>query len=788
MAATRGRGLGDRGRLATRSHPPRRRARPAARRRTRRLLDLQRTAGNAAATAAIEEATADRAKADNARAEAVRWLYDDVEEGRDHLVMATCHAWANERELLQSLYLAAHRRPLRDHIVSRMGPTETLVRILACLHSGDDTDPYAQMGLSVIPSGTADDLILTLVEKRPLSARRELADDYRKAFKGVHKRGDALLQHLFDKGIAEWRFQKVQALIDHDLTKAEHLHFVMTSSAGLQAGNAIDIIEEVWDQGPPAFGPFFADWDHWVKGNGWVELGLREACMDKLGGDQRQRAQAVFMGWTQANDKHGGSGPDHGAVSSAAHVALLEALGIVGMHKMDGAAVVKAASLLRANKEAEIKKDPSMAKAWSDMRPSLEKAVRETLADSVGGLFGDSDAMTEATVNLRRRPTAVDKAYFAMRKHDEKGVLAAVAEGWLAGIEATMEYDALHPPAGDPRPQFSILEKGVPSGSDHWPKVMALLTPSGDHLSRGAARLSADLKGGLTTTASSDLKEAYAFLQTMKLDRALMEGVISKLFGDLDHFDFFLHRFERSVLRKDVLNLVFPDKNAKERLASAKEREAASHTGVLDKGGMALVELYDFVSGERTQDALADSMRRLVRMVQMTSATSAEVQAMMRREGAKDLDELSAVTYDQFKARLDEVRSVKATGVETLGTIVDFAGRSLPVFVLGPIGLPGLMAALGAYSTGMLVRKGLLGADYDLVSRANVSTLAGEVTMFGFDESKIENVITSLITPDLVKKWGARRLRPAARPRSPRACRTASSRPPPRWPRRRSRT
>ena len=94
---------------------------------------------------------------------------------------------------------------------------------------------------------------------------------------------------------------------------------------------------------------------------------------------------------------------------------------------------------------------------------------------------------------------------------------------------------------------------------------------------------------------------------------------------------------------------------------------------------------------------------------------------------------------------------MKASVSEGVGMIVDFAGRSLLVALLGPAGLPGLAAALGAYTAGMLLREGLLGVEYQLVSKENLSTLVAEVATFGFDELKIEAVIKEAIPAGAAK-------------------------------------
>lgn len=82
-----------------------------------------------------------------------------------------------------------------------------------------------------------------------------------------------------------------------------------------------------------------------------------------------------------------------------------------------------------------------------------------------------------------------------------------------------------------------------------------------------------------------------------------------------------------------------------------------------------------------------------------------------------------------------------------MGQILDFVSRSAFVFLAGPGAIPALVAALASYTLGMVAREGLLGADYDLISKQNVGTLVSEVGASAFDFLKLEDAIKSMLLP-----------------------------------------
>ena len=280
------------------------------------------------------------------------------------------------------------------------------------------------------------------------------------------------------------------------------------------------------------------------------------------------------------------------------------------------------------------------------------------------------------------------------------------------------------------------------------------------------------------TTKAGDLENAYRFLKAIKKQAVrtrVIEAYVARYLDDrgaakgkgtvveegerqadpVVRFCVALQTratgFEQSPTMIDLLHLLVPGSGLGDALKLAERRDRATHTGVLDVASTGLVTIYDVVSAEDTQEVADDALSRLRQWVRRAGADPAELKAIMDAEGVTEVTALAQLGFERFAERLDEVRAVKSSVSEGVGMIVDFAGRSLLVSLLGPAGLPGLVAALGAYTAGMLLREGLLGVEYQLVSKENLSTLVAEVATFGFDELQIEAVIKDVVPKGAAK-------------------------------------
>jgi len=651
-----------------------------------------------------------------------------------------------------------------------------LVRALAVLHGGPDAEvePWAQMGLALIPLGTRDIDLIRLLEERRLPQRRALKAAYDKAFAGIGKTEHDTLEEHIVSDTSGFQRQKALALLDHELTPADHLALVTTAIAGAHDETALEILREVWRQGPEAFGDLHKDWQRFVKGPGFTKLSLREAIEDELGGVHLDAARVLFTQYDAlrtAPDPAGTKEGREGTLEWAdirAHEQTIGAALRSGLFTSEGSLVAAAAGDLRKAWERRVKRDPSAAKEWQARRAELLK-----LFAGHPGLRGAD--MVESRIRLVRDPTPVDRLYLASMRREYAKALDAATEAWLAGAEDTLERDLRKPPRDDPRPALAVDEHAIPLGEDSADAYAALTSRDLTHVERGAVRLQLALHGRGATTKAADLDTAYRFLKPIKDAKqrtAVIQAYVARYLDDpgakhgkavlvedrrpgsaRDAITRFCNAlqtdatgFEQSPTMIDLLHLLLPGNELSDALGYAERRDRATRTGVLDVAATGLVSIYDSLTAEDTQEVADDALSRLRRWVRSSRASPQELEAVMRAEGVTEVTALAQLGYERFAVRLDEVRSVKASVAEGVGMFVDFAGRSLLVAVLGPAGLPGLLAALGAYTAGMLVREGLLGVEYQLESVQNLSTLLAEVATFGFDELMIENVIKQVVT------------------------------------------
>ncbi len=662
------------------------------------------------------------------------------------------------RTLRQALLAANMQGEYRD---------KELVRALAVLHGGPDGEyePWAQMGLALIPLGTRDIDLMRLLEERKLPQRRQLKADYDNAFRGIGKTsGDTLEEHLVSD-MSGWERQKALALLDHELTPADHLALVTIAIRGAHDETALEILQHVWREGPAAFAKLHADWQRFVQGPGFTKLALREAIEDELGGVHLEAAQAILAQYdaVRANAQDGGDTVEWADIR-VQEWTIASALRS-GVFTSAGNLVAAAAGDLRKAWAKRAKHDPRAASEWKARRAQLS----QLFADH-GGLRGAD--MVEARIQLVRDPTPVDRIYLASMRREYAKALDTATESWQAGTESDLDRQLRHPPAGDPRPALAVDELAIPLNQDASDAYVALTNAKLTHAERGAVRLQLALQGGGRTTKAANLDAAYKFLKAIK-DKgqrtAVIEAYVARYLDDAarrhgnavlvdsaaapgDAVARFCRAlqtdatgFEQSPTMIDLLHLLAPATALSDALALANRRDRATHTGLLDVYSTGLVSTYDALTGEDTQEVADDALSRLRRWVRAANAAPDELKAVMEAEGVTEVSALANLGYERFSVRLDEVRSVKASVAEGVGMFVDFAGRSLLVAVLGPAGLPGLLAALGSYTAGMLVREGLLGVEYQLESVQNLSTLIAEAATFGFDELLIENVIKELV-------------------------------------------
>jgi hypothetical protein len=725
------------------------------------------------------------ARAVTARAPAAPGVDAIVEElaraiwsGQTSSVHSTLKLEADRLDLILARYRERKGTGLREALLASNAKGEhrekALVRSLAVLHGGADAElePWAQMGLALIPLGTRDSDLIRLLEERKHAQRRTLKAHYDRAFAGIGKtEHDTLEEHIVSdtSGFAR---QKALALVDHELTAADHLAFVTVAINGAHDETALDILQRTWHEGVGGFDNLHDDWQRFVRGPGFTRHSLEQAMEAELGGAHLEASRAIFAEYHGMRARLG----LHAYASMAGHEATAERaatraeaetieIALAGVFTARGSLVASAAGHLRKAWERRIKRDPKEAAAWDAQRKTFDKRFLESWT-----LRGED--MIEARIQLRRDPGFADKVWLASKRGQYGKVVDAATEAWQAGAEGELEHELRNPPAGDPRPAFTRSERATLFNDDeHAPAYDALTNPQLTHAERGAVRLQFALNSTGTTKAA-DLDHAYRFLKAIKKQAVrtqVIEAYVQRYLDDrgaakgkgtlvedgepqadpVVRFCVALQTratgFEQSPTMIDLLHLLIPGAGLADALKLAERRDRATHTGVLDVASTGLVTIYDVVTAEDTQEVADDALSRLRRWVRRASADPAELKAVMDAEGVTEATALAQLGYERFAERLDEVRAVKSSVSEGVGMIVDFAGRSLLVAMLGATGPAGLLAALGAYTAGILLREGLLGVEYQAISKENLSTLVAEVATFGFDELKIEAVIKEVV-------------------------------------------
>src|SRR6266849_5242048 len=620
-------------------------------------------------------------------------------------------------------------KDLRTMVIEKLDRRQPLVRILALLYSGRDDETYAQIGLAIIPPLTRDAELARIFggfDRNNLHAREVMKNAYDQAFAGIHKTAhDTLEEHLSDD-ISNPELDKYLILLHRTLTPAdERMGLVGEFNTAMWEGQEID----------------------------------QERFTSKRENIDLTMLLQAFIAATV-----GGRGGGAGTNEEQVYLSFRKIREIYVFF----------------NDTATTEKNPGLAaerrQAWNSLRAWLTERVEGGAISEMGGY-----ELVQAKLELFGKLTYADQVWLAWQASDEAKMLDLVTDAWVENKELELRHQAEDPPAGSPRPSFHAWTAVAQNNPASW-KIAELLREDGsDHVQRGARRLKLDLEGTAGSTASSDLLTAYKFLQ--KVDRAeLLDGVLEAFFDlpgptwgwsksdyvasavtsgrEYTHRTMFIgyllspgSPFEFSVLMEDVKDLVRgPATSLDELVDRAEMRTAASVTGswYFDTPLAAAAEAVDWVTGEDTQDVARDALVRLRRMAKEAKANPQDLELMMAMSGSKDVMALGQLEFNLFKDRLEDARNTRTTIVETFGTIIDVAGRSLLVTIIGPVAGAGLVSALGAFMSGMLVREGFLAQDYDLFSTANLSTLLEEVATFGFDSLGFEAVIAETFSAQAV--------------------------------------
>lgn len=613
------------------------------------LLALQRFAGNRAVSRAV---VAQPPKPRPTPAESTKLialtdeLIDHVRGHEDEKALDVIRFNVYRKEEMAAHYKRMTGSTLRSELITHLAVDTPLAKALAHLYYGGDIDHLAaRMGVALIKQRVQDDEAMRLLTDHKLPERKALAKEYEQIYSGVlGAQTLVLLGHLDRlKGLTYDAVQKAMILVERDMTPADELYLALKWLTGAKA-DAINIIQAAWAKGVSGFQALIDDWNRYVRGvRAGVNQDVRDYAKAMLSGENRKLAVAVFEGFWWATS---GIVSEEDAGVKVAEDSMAAAKG-AWFGFGDAAQITKAAGAMRdaaARLEEREKWTGKKAKGAAEARGEAEKAV--------GGASGDASAdQAEALIALRRKPTPADQVYVALGRGDEAAILKILIKAWNDGTELDIPAELATPAPG--RGVRHLLFDVAKNWSGAAQKqARALLNPGFSHPMRAAVALRAMLEGDATSTASSDLKTAYRFLNDMSDgDRtAVLASYASvHLFATkgATPAEKFAHHikwakefnFEASVTLVDLLRLLDARTDTPRRGQWANTRKFADDLGrgpVVD----AIVRVYDRVSGEDTRLLADQALARLHDHIRMAKCRPDELKAVMAEEGLTDASDL----------------------------------------------------------------------------------------------------------------------------------------------------
>ena len=667
---------------------------------------------------------------------------------------------------------------LRWEMTSILGaPTDQLIKSFALMDKGHWNhylyDKHVQLGLAILPASTRDDEFIHVFElsqfnenRRP-AIRHEMIANYNSVFRML---GHGTLNDDIEAKL--WSDKKDKALILHErnLTPADQLYLETQAIMGTNTSKALTIIQQEWDADKVRFTKFqqlIRDWN--VLRNGTPHLtndSLYSAMQSELYAEE-PTAWALFLAiWNgylsyQQLAANREEGQDLTAATEqlrldVAYETLRAATFMPGTNEEQ---VFRSIQQLREVYMERIEQAPenekeNLRQEWRNYAERLRAWIPNEMDE------GTEDNRRARLLLARASLSYADRIYVAgsdgeqvvhlLTEAWQKGLLELTITEFLGGItinENGQEVTVEHPAEN---PTQILFRHGVNvTNSENWERAYSLVrSDGGSQANRGSLRLYYEIGKNGWGYDDSDLRDAYNLLngidssQTTLRTETISEflrfrGVRSTLGEMADNNNVSnTYKFLNYLLRKglevtntyyEMLNLLDPPEDERERFQRALGMERAEHSGVGDTFLMGFVSLYDAISGEDTQqltDENIDRLRQVAQDAQRANASPLETQAVFQMLGVSNLDEISVLEFMDFERHLNDLRSIKHTIAEGIATAVEIAVEVGLTILTGGGAAPALLASLAAAATAMLVREALLGNQYQLVSRENLQQLA----------------------------------------------------------------
>lgn len=663
---------------------------------------------------------------------------------------------------IEERFQARYHQSLRGYLRNQLSG-DWLVRAFALLNSMSYHEHHTAMALALIPLDTRDTEVWRILDSLPLSGRQEMERRYDETFREI---GEGSLKADLRGDLSGWALEKSLALLNHDLKSAEHLYFDSVAITGTHTQAVVSRIQSEWGKGPSSFAQFERDWDQYVRSQppessepAWTSMGLREAMESELSGEEWELVRAVLDGH-RAYQR--GVGVEVGPLSedqlfqqeeiqlqvaestlTAATTGGFTGLGTNEDHVFRAVSTIRQIwqqRIERADRAGDMQHKVEYENRWNQRRQQLIASI--------------PSEMDEDTADFRRvrlltlgELTPADEVYLAGEALDYDRVRSLVTRYWAQGkMEELLSQASTERTAAVGgsqtvvRPRFNV-DMIVPVTQGIGASRIFTLTRSDDNdAGRGARRLKLELDEG---DNDSDLRRSYEMLTTDDINPGLRSSVIetfvsrnlSSVQGDTAVQKFLTYidqRYEGSNTCWEFRDLLAPATDPSEMVRRARGRLAASRTGALDIVLGGLTDAYGAMTGEDTEAVAEESLERLHFIAHTAGAHPEELAAMMAMTGREGPAQLAGMEYEQFRARLEELRALKRSIAEALATAIELTIETAITIATAGTAAPALLATLSATVAGMVAREALLGQDYDLVSAQNAQQLALTVASAGF--------------------------------------------------------
>ena len=710
-----------------------------------RLLALQRTAGNQAVGRLLAR---DAAPAAPPAAADPLAIADEV--------YAALDGWNDEPRAIRALtgHDAATRARIKEEF-RHHGSTldaylkdqldgDYLVQAFALLESSNVHEPHTRLALALIPTGTRDDELMRLLEGVDHAHRLQIQERYNAAFASI---GQGSLDADLKDDLSGWRLEKCLALMNRDLTRADHLYFLSLAITGTHTDSVVALIQEEWGRGPAAFRQLETDWNRYVKSGdgqsgGWTDMTLRAAMESELSGEPWEMVRAVLDGYDQLAGAAGGGaiGQDQDVRDDVELRVAEQTLTAATTGGYTGAGtneaqVYAAVQRIREIWQRRIDRAPEPRRA--ELRRQWEERRGQLAALAADEMDTDGAEYQRTRLLLSGALTPADEVWLASRELDNDKVIRALTQAWQTGGMNTLLTQAGEPRmegTTELRPRFNVLFTVPVTSGTPWARVNAISRSDHDDTTRGVNRVKLELDEG---DNDSDLRRAYEVLSgaSSTLRAGVVAQYASTYLGDVEGATptakFLAHigrRYENSTAVWDFTDLLDPATRPEQMVDRARGRLDASRSGVFDADLEEWIRDYDAITGEDTLELAQESLARLEWMARR--ARPHELAAIAALTG-QNIDQLARLEYGEFQRRLQEVQSLKQAIAEAIATAGELAISAVLTVASGGAAAGLFAAALSSAVAGMVVREALLGQQYDLISRENAARLAGVVAGAG---------------------------------------------------------